>query len=141
LGMCLMLANIMLLADVSGMMSLAGVILVVALGLGAVIFVHELGHFLVAKACGVKCEKFMIGFDIGGYKISHKWGETEYGIGILPLGGYVKMLGQDDDPAHIADEMKRCEVSAASPDAAEVTGPAETARAVSPALRPHRARA
>jgi regulator of sigma E protease len=121
--MCLMLANLVLLADVSGMMSLAGVILVVALGLGAVIFVHELGHFLVAKACGVKCEKFMIGFDIGGYKISRKWGETEYGIGILPLGGYVKMLGQDDDPAHIADEMKRCEVSAASPDAAEVTGP------------------
>ena len=73
-------------------------ILVVALGLGAVIFVHELGHFLVAKACGVKCEKFMIGFDIGGYKLSRKWGETEYGIGILPLGGYVKMLGQDDDP-------------------------------------------
>jgi len=77
----------------------------------------------VAKACGVKCEKFMIGFDIGGYKLSRQWGETEYGIGILPLGGYVKMLGQDDDPAHIADEMKRCEVSAGSPDAAEVTGP------------------
>jgi regulator of sigma E protease len=121
--MCLMLANFLMLADMSGMMSLVGVILVVALGLGAVIFVHELGHFLVAKACGVKCEKFMIGFDIGGYKLSRKWGETEYGIGILPLGGYVKMLGQDDDPAHIAEEMKRCEVAAASPDAVEVTGP------------------
>jgi regulator of sigma E protease len=123
LGMCLMLANLLMLADMTGMISLAGVILVVAIGLGAVIFVHELGHFLVAKACGVKCEKFMIGFDIGGYKLSRKWGETEYGIGILPLGGYVKMLGQDDDPAHIADEMKRCEVSAGSPDAVEVTGP------------------
>jgi regulator of sigma E protease len=39
------------------------VVPMVAIGLGAVIFVHELGHFLVAKACGVKCEKFMIGFD------------------------------------------------------------------------------
>ena len=98
-------------------MTLVGVILMVALGLGAVIFVHELGHFLVAKACGVKCEKFMIGFDIGGYKLSRKWGETEYGIGILPLGGYVKMLGQDDDPAHIAEQMKKSQVDANSPDA------------------------
>jgi regulator of sigma E protease len=47
----------------------------------------------------------MIGFDIGGYKLSHKWGETEYGIGILPFGGYVKMLGQDDNPANIAEQQ------------------------------------
>ena len=52
-----------------------------------VIFVHELGHFLVAKACGVKCEKFYLGFDIDGLKLlKFRWGETEYGIGILPLG-------------------------------------------------------
>ncbi|MEX2315515.1 MAG: site-2 protease family protein [Pirellulales bacterium] len=99
------------------------IVLKVAIGLGAVIFVHELGHFLVAKACGVKCEKFFIGFDIGGYKISRRWGETEYGIGILPLGGYVKMLGQDDDPAHIAEQMKKSQVDARSADAVEVTGP------------------
>ncbi len=43
-------------------------ILAVAAGLGFVIFVHELGHFLVAKACGVKCEKFYLGFDIYGLK-------------------------------------------------------------------------
>ena len=74
------------------------VILQVAIGLGFVIFVHELGHFLVAKACGVKCEKFYIGFDINGWNLGKfTWGETEYGIGILPLGGYVKMLGQDDN--------------------------------------------
>jgi regulator of sigma E protease len=100
-----------------------GVILKVAFGLGAVIFVHELGHFLVAKACGVKCEKFMIGFDIGGYKLSWRRGETEYGIGILPLGGYVKMLGQDDDPAHIAEQMQKSQVDARSSDAVPVTGP------------------
>jgi regulator of sigma E protease len=99
------------------------VVLKVSIGLGAVIFVHELGHFLVAKACGVKCEKFMIGFDIGGYKISRKWGETEYGIGILPLGGYVKMLGQDDDPAHIAEQMQKSQVAATSANAVEVVGP------------------
>jgi regulator of sigma E protease len=87
---------------------LVWVIVQVALGLGAVIFVHELGHFLVAKACGVKCEKFYIGFDIGGWKLfSRTWGETQYGIGILPLGGYVKMLGQDDNPARMAEEMER----------------------------------
>jgi regulator of sigma E protease len=84
------------------------VIIQVALGLGFVIFVHELGHFLVAKACGVKCEKFYLGFDVGGLKLlSFKWGETEYGIGALPLGGYVKMLGQDDNPAGAAAEAQR----------------------------------
>jgi regulator of sigma E protease len=95
----------------------------VALGLGAVIFVHELGHFLVAKACGVKCEKFFIGFDVGGYKISRKWGETEYGIGILPLGGYVKMLGQDDNPANIAEQVRESQVAGNTAGAKEITGP------------------
>ncbi|RIK80845.1 MAG: hypothetical protein DCC67_08825 [Planctomycetota bacterium] len=99
------------------------VILQVAVGLGAVIFVHELGHFAVAKMCGVKCEKFFIGFDIGGYKISRKWGETEYGIGILPLGGYVKMLGQDDNPANIAEQVRESQVSGASADGKEIVGP------------------
>ena len=84
------------------------IVLEVAAALGMVIFVHELGHFAVAKACGVKCEKFYLGFDIYGLKIVHKqWGETEYGIGILPLGGYVKMLGQDDNPANAAEEHQR----------------------------------
>ncbi len=83
----------------------------VALALGTVVFVHELGHFVVAKLCGVKCEKFYIGFDIGGWKLFHfQWGETEYGIGILPLGGYVKMLGQDDNPAKAAAEIERAKV-------------------------------
>jgi regulator of sigma E protease len=96
----------------------------VALGLGAVIFVHELGHFAVAKLCGVKCEKFFIGFDIGGYKISRKWGETEYGIGILPLGGYVKMLGQDDNPANIAEQVRESQVREGSTiETKEITGP------------------
>jgi len=91
------------------------VILQVALGLGFVIFVHELGHFLVAKACGVKCEKFYLGFDVGGLKLaSFRWGETEYGIGALPLGGYVKMLGQDDNPAAAAAEAQRARAAGPS---------------------------
>jgi regulator of sigma E protease len=91
-----------------------------ALGLGFVIFVHELGHFLVAKLCGVKCEKFYVGFDvpirIGPLQLPRtlfrkQWGETEYGIGIIPLGGYVKMLGQDDNPANTAKEAERIRIT------------------------------
>ena len=88
----------------------------VAIGLGFVIFVHELGHFMAAKFFGVKCEKFYVGFDvpisIGPIKFPAKlfhfqWGETEYGIGSIPLGGYVKMLGQDDDPRNAEKENER----------------------------------
>lgn len=87
------------------------IILEVAFALGMVIFVHELGHFVVAKLCGVKCEKFYLGFDIYGLKLlKFKWGETEYGIGILPLGGYVKMLGQDDNPGRAAEERERSQL-------------------------------
>jgi regulator of sigma E protease len=96
-------------------------VLEVAVGLGFVVFVHELGHFAVAKLCGVKCDKFFLGFDIGGLKFcSFRWGETEYGIGILPLGGYVKMLGQEDNPARLKEEIERAKLNAsvqgASPD-------------------------
>ncbi len=102
------------------------VILEVALALGMVIFVHELGHFAVAKWCGVKCEKFYLGFDIYGLKLFHKqWGETEYGIGILPLGGYVKMLGQDDNPGKAAEERERSQLAGteAGPGAAPPLDP------------------
>ncbi|HWL08233.1 MAG TPA: RIP metalloprotease RseP [Planctomicrobium sp.] len=79
-------------------------ILIVAIGLGLVIFFHELGHFLVAKWCGVYVERFSIGF--GAPIFGFKWGETEYSFGWLPFGGYVKMLGQDDmDPAQMTDEQ------------------------------------
>ncbi len=86
----------------------------VAVVLGFVIFVHELGHFAVAKMCGVKVDKFFLGFDIFGLKLcSFRWGETLYGIGILPLGGYVKMLGQEDNPAQLRKEMERARQAAA----------------------------
>jgi len=78
-------------------------ILYVVIGLGLVIFFHELGHFAVAKWCDVMVERFSIGF--GPIIFSRKWGETEYAISAIPFGGYVKMLGQDDmDPSQMTDE-------------------------------------
>ncbi|HEY0840917.1 MAG TPA: RIP metalloprotease RseP [Vulgatibacter sp.] len=74
-------------------MSLPLHILSVAVLLGGLIFFHELGHFLVAKAFRVKVLRFSIGF--GPKILGFKWGETEYRLSILPLGGYVKMAGDD----------------------------------------------
>jgi regulator of sigma E protease len=77
-----------------------GAILMVVLGLGFVIFIHELGHFLLAKWNGVKVEKFAIGFDPYGLRLWQKQvGETTYVVGALPLGGYVKMLGEEPSEA------------------------------------------
>ncbi|HNV99644.1 MAG TPA: RIP metalloprotease RseP [Chitinophagales bacterium] len=68
------------------------------LALTILVFIHELGHFLAARAFGVKVEKFFIFFDAWGKKIwSFRRGETEYGIGWLPLGGYVKIAGMIDE--------------------------------------------
>jgi regulator of sigma E protease len=62
---------------------------------GAVIFVHELGHFLAAKATGVYAPRFSIGF---GPALWHRrWGETEYRLAAFPLGGYVRMASRDDE--------------------------------------------
>lgn len=60
--------------------------------LGILIFIHELGHFAIAKFCGVGVEKFSLGF--GPKLVGIKRGETEYRISLLPLGGYVKMVGE-----------------------------------------------
>jgi regulator of sigma E protease len=71
--------------------------------LGILIFVHELGHFLFAKLFGVRVLKFSLGF--GNKLISRKWGETEYLISAFPLGGYVKMYGEQPGE-EIAEEDK-----------------------------------
>lgn len=71
--------------------------------LGLLIFVHELGHFLVAKFWGVRVETFSLGF---GKKIfKYKKGDTTYCLSLIPLGGYVKMFG-DELNAQIADADK-----------------------------------
>src|SRR5438309_11842126 len=60
--------------------------------LGVLVFVHELGHFLAAKRVGIRVLKFQLGFN--PTIVSFRRGDTEYGIGALPLGGYVKMAGE-----------------------------------------------
>lgn len=68
------------------------------LGLSLLVFVHELGHFLAARAFKIRVEKFYLFFDAWKFKIfKFKRGDTEYGIGWLPLGGYVKIAGMIDE--------------------------------------------
>ena len=63
--------------------------------LGVLVFVHELGHFLAAKRVGIRVLKFQLGFN--PTIVSFRRGDTEYGIGALPLGGYVKMAGESPE--------------------------------------------
>ena len=70
-------------------------LLAFAFVLGVLVFVHELGHFLAAKRVGIRVLKFQLGFN--PTVISFRRGETEYGVGALPLGGYVKMAGENPD--------------------------------------------
>lgn len=99
--------------------SIVGVVIL----LGGLIFFHEFGHYSIAKLFGVKVEVFSLGF---GKKIfQKKWGETEYCVSLFPLGGYVKLMGDDPYkgvPAHEADRAfstqklyKRFAIVAAGP--------------------------
>ncbi|HOC37719.1 MAG TPA: RIP metalloprotease RseP [Thermodesulfobacteriota bacterium] len=65
--------------------------------LGVLIFVHEFGHFIVAKLLGVRVEKFSLGF--GPRLLGITRGDTEYRISLLPLGGYVKLAGEEPGEA------------------------------------------
>lgn len=76
------------------------------LALAILITLHELGHFMAARAFGIRVEKFYLFFDAFGFKLfSFKKGDTEYGIGWLPLGGYVKIAGMIDESLD-ANQMK-----------------------------------
>ncbi len=76
---------------------------------GVLVFVHELGHFLAARVSGVKVLQFSLGFGprIFGFRL----GGTEYRVGILPLGGFVKMLGEDHDDSVSASDKGKAFVS------------------------------
>lgn len=82
--------------------------------LGILIFVHELGHFVAAKLCGVRVLKFSLGFGspigFGRYRLKFTRGETEYVAAWVPLGGFVKMLGEnpgeEENPDVLADSER-----------------------------------
>ncbi len=70
----------------------------IILALAILVTLHELGHFAAARMFGIKVEKFYLFFDAWGFKLfKFKKGDTEYGIGWLPLGGYVKIAGMVDE--------------------------------------------
>lgn len=95
-------------------------IVLLVVGVGLVIFVHELGHFLMAKAVRIKVQRFCLGF--GWPVVSVKIGDTEYSIRALPLGGYVKMLGQED--------FSRLDETGGPPDPRSYAGKSVAARMV-----------
>ena len=72
------------------------------------VFLHELGHFLAARSVGIKVEKFYVGINLFGLGIKKKINDTEYGIGLFPLGGYVKVAGIIDESldSEESDEIK-----------------------------------
>ena len=72
--------------------------------LGFLVLIHELGHFVTAKKFGIQVTEFGFGFPPKIYSI--KKGETEYSINLIPLGGFVKMLGEEDptDPRSFASQ-------------------------------------
>ena len=83
-------------------------------GLGVIVFFHEMGHFLMAKAVGLDVPRFSIGFP--PFIFRKKLGETEYCIGAIPLGGYVKVnLGTTGEPVRNISWFKRSLVALAGP--------------------------
>lgn len=80
-------------------------ILAAIIGLGVLIVFHEFGHFLIAKLCGVGVLTFSVGF--GPKLLVKKKGETEYALSAFPLGGYVKMVGEDPDEEVSQADLRR----------------------------------
>lgn len=68
-----------------------------AVTIGIIVLVHEAGHFLAAKSLNVEVRRFSIGF--GPVLWKRKWGETEYAVSLVPLGGYVQMTGETARPS------------------------------------------
>lgn len=88
------------------MSTLVGIVVAIV-GLGFLILAHEFGHFIVAKATGMRVEEFSLGF--GRYLVSRRIGETVYGISALPLGGYVRVTGmhKEEFEARVAEAREQ----------------------------------
>ncbi len=97
-----LIANSVILLVMLGLLALVIIrfnifaVIKMAIGLGLVIFIHELGHFLAAKWCDVHVKTFSIGFGPALPGCRFRYGETTYMIGQIPLGGYVSMVGEGD---------------------------------------------
>jgi membrane-associated protease RseP (regulator of RpoE activity) len=98
-GLCLLLYRWM---GLDGMWYIAKA----GLGLSFIIFIHELGHFAVAKWCDVHVQTFSIGFGPALPGCSFKYGETTYKLALFPLGGYVKMVGEGDSDPEAANDPR-----------------------------------
>ncbi len=72
--------------------------------LAILVFVHELGHFLVAKKSGIRVDEFAIGFPPKLF--AKKWGSTLYTLNVIPFGGFVKIFGEDAHSGEISEENK-----------------------------------
>src|SRR6516225_262321 len=83
------------------LLSIGHTIFVMAIVLGFMILIHEFGHYAAAKLFGVRVEQFAIGF--GKRLVGFRRGETDYRINALPLGGYVKMSGENPMDQHTDD--------------------------------------
>lgn len=99
-------------------------VLAFLIALGFLIAVHEYGHYRVAVACGVKVLRFSVGFGKTVFKWQPKGSSTEFVIGVLPLGGYVKMLDEREAPVDASEKhlafntqplLKRAAIVAAGP--------------------------
>ena len=84
-------------------------ILLLVLVLGILVFIHELGHFLAARLVGATVYEFALGY--GPKLFSKKYKGTEYSIRILPLGGFVKILGDGDPGKDGEEDLKKQDVS------------------------------
>jgi len=73
-------------------MTIVGTIVAFIIVFGVLVFIHEFGHFFTAKLVGVRVEVFSLGF--GQRLFGFKKGETDYRVCLIPLGGYVKLLGE-----------------------------------------------
>lgn len=81
-------------------------VLQLILALSILVFVHELGHYLAARMFGIRVDKFYIFMDVGGVSLfKFRWGETEFGLGWLPFGGYCKIAGMIDESMDL-EQMK-----------------------------------
>ncbi len=89
-------SGLIVLASLLVLLALTGgpAIVVVVLAIVVMIFVHELGHYLTARAAGMKVTEFFLGFGPRVWSV-HR-GETEYGVKALPLGAYVRIIGMNN---------------------------------------------